>query len=148
VHLGPQRAPTSTGVEVKSCLADFAGDRKLHHYLGRVSELYVATQPGLLSPDQLPEGCGQLELNQDWHVLPVAIGAAAGVLDLLGFVADSDVFRVVREATPCEVPVACELYLLRGLDVSGRKLESGYKAQQQHKSALEQLPWLNKVKAA
>ena len=159
VHLGPQRAPASTGVEVKSCRADFAGDAKLQLYIGRVSQLYVATLPGVLRPDELPGGVGLLELNQGWTAVPEAPPLLPALrhepsghaqwrfeLSLADHFAEHDVFRVVREAAPVDVPVVHELDLLRGLAVSGKKLPQGWKAQREHETSLEQLLWLNKDK--
>lgn len=152
VHCGPKRAPASTGIEVKSCRNDWLADEKCHLYLGRVSELYVATLPGVISPDELDEGCGLLELNEQWRAVPQApfpttpllvdapgasIPGPWGRIDVAEWQAGRDVFTVVVPAAPYEVAIEHELDLLRGLVQSSRKVELGWQQQREREIELD-----------
>lgn len=154
LHLGPQRAPVSTAIEVKSCRADFTADRKLSAYLGRVNELYIATLPGCIRADELPEGVGLLELNQRWAALPcsqvdlqarMAPWTECAPADCTPGV--GDIFWLIKEAQPQELSELAELELLRGA-VTRVALLGGTKAMQDREQQLEQMLWLDGVRAA
>ena len=154
LHLGRN---ITTAIEVKSCRADFTGDAKLASYLGRVGELYVLTLPGVLRPDELPAGCGLLELNPQWNETP------RSTADLMARLSDpfevsaedaaaeaaaqGDLIKVRRFATACELSERAELELLRGA-TSRVPLLEGARAMRQRREHLEQLLWLDREKAA
>lgn len=55
--------PLVVAYEVKVSRSDFLRDHKMQEYMAFCNELYVVAPKGVLSIDELPEGCGYLEVT-------------------------------------------------------------------------------------
>lgn len=52
--------PVTTGYEIKVSRSDFVGDEKWPYYLPYCSTFYFVCAPGVIAPEEVPDGCGLL----------------------------------------------------------------------------------------
>lgn len=78
---------TSILVECKTSTSDFYADQRKHHRKygrGMGSERWYMTPPGLLKPEQIPDGWGLVEVSSRCRIVVQATPRDVDTRDLLG----------------------------------------------------------------